>query len=160
MKKTSIIAGFCATALLTSSCVGSFGLFNKIVKWEGQCTNSKIANEIIFVLLTPVNAICGVADFFVVNAIEFWSGSNPMAQNNGKTQTVTGEDGKLYAVKTLRNGYEVTNPDGEKVRYIHNRKDNSWSIEQNGKKSEIFHYNDDGTIEALINGHAMRFTPD
>ena len=160
MKKLTVIALLCATTLLTSSCIGSFGLFNKMVRWEGQITNSKVANEIIFVLLTPVNAVCGVADFFVINAIEFWSGSNPISKNEGKTQNVLGEDGKLYAVKTIKNGYEVTSPDGKKVKYIHDAKTNSWSLVQNGKQTEIFHYNSDGTIETLINGHAMRFTQD
>lgn len=160
MKKFSVIACLCAATLLTSSCYGSFALFNKIVKWEGTATNSRIANEIIYILLTVVNVICAAADFIVVNAIEFWSGENPMAQNVGKTQNVMGEDGMMYAVKTLKNGYEVTNEKGEKVMYIHDAKTDSWSFVQNGKKTELLRYNGDGTINAFINGHSMRVTQD
>lgn len=160
MKKISVIACLCAATLLTSSCYGSFALFNKIVKWEGTATNSRIANEIIYLILTPVNVICAAADFIVVNAIEFWSGENPMAQNVGKTQNVMGEDGMMYAVKTLKNGYEVTNEKGEKVKYIHDAKTDSWSFVQNGKKTELLRYNGDGTINAFINGHSMRVTQD
>ena len=160
IRHLSVAAVLLAGTMLTSSCIGSFGLFNKVVKWEGHATNSKIMNEIIFLLLTPVNAICAVADFFVVNSIEFWSGENPMAQNVGKTQNVMGEDGKMYAVKTLKDGYEVTNPDGVKVYYIHDAKTDSWSLVQNGKKSELFHYNGDGTIQTIINGQSMRITQD
>ena len=99
---------FVATALLcgsmlTSSCVGSFSLFNKLAVWNKSATNSKALNEIIFILISPAYAVCSLADVLVLNSIEFWSGSNPVASNVGKTIDVKGQDGRLYAVKTLKN---------------------------------------------------------
>ena len=45
----------------------------------------------------------------------------------GKTQEVMGSDGRLYAVKTLKNGYEITNPEGEKMTLTYNKKTKTWS---------------------------------
>lgn len=150
-----------AATLLTSSCVGSFSLFGRVAKWNTHATSSKFLNEIIFILISPAYAVCAVADALVLNTIEFWSGSNPMAQKVGTVQEVTGKDGLIYAVKTLRNGYEVTSPNGEVVSFIYDKKTNSWSQEQNGKKVEIFRFNDDGTIQArLSDGETIRVNPD
>lgn len=150
-----------AATLLTSSCVGSFSLFNRVAKWNTHATSSKFLNEIIFILISPAYAVCAVADVLVLNTIEFWSGSNPLAQKVGTVQEVTGKDGLIYAVKTLRNGYEVTSPNGEVVSFIYDKKTNSWSQEQNGKKVEIFRFNDDGTIQArLSDGETIRVNPD
>ena len=76
---TCLMIGTC----LMSSCIGSFGLFNKVLDWNQQATNSKFLNWIIFVLISPAYVLCGVADLMVINSIEFWSGSNPLAENVG-----------------------------------------------------------------------------
>ena len=81
-----------AATLLTSSCVGSFSLFGRVAKWNTHATNSKFLNEIIFILISPAYAVCAVADALVLNTIEFWSGSNPLAQKVGTVQEVTGKD--------------------------------------------------------------------
>lgn len=156
-KLFTVAAALLAAASLTS-CVGSFSLFNRVIAWENRATGSKIINEIIFLIASPVNGICAAADALVFNSIEFWSGANPIAQNVGKIQTITGEDGKLYAVKTLKNGYEITAPDGSKTLLIHNEKTNSWSQQQDGKEVELFRFNEDGTIQANINGTSIRVT--
>lgn len=161
IKHLKVSALFLAAALLTSSCVGSFSLFNHLAKWNTHATGSKFLNEIIFILISPAYAVCSVVDVLVLNTIEFWSGSNPMAQKVGTTQEITGQDGLLYAVTTLRNGYEVKTPSGEIVKFVYNKKDNSWSQVQDGKSTEIFRFNSDGTIQArLKDGRSMRVTPD
>ena len=156
-----VAALFLAATLLTSSCVGSFSLFNRVAKWNTHATSSKFLNELIFILISPAYAVCGVADLLVLNTIEFWSGSNPVAQKVGTTQQVTGKDGLIYAVTTLRDGYEVKSPKGEVIRFIYDKKTNSWSQQQDGKQTEIFRFNSDGTIQACLpDGGTMRVTPD
>jgi hypothetical protein len=150
-----------AGTLLMSSCVGSFGLFNKLASWNKRATNSKFLNEIIFILISPAYAVCGVVDLFVLNTIEFWSGSNPMSQNIGKTQQVLGKDGKTYAVTTLKEGYLIKTPDGKELSFIHNPKDDSWSEVSNGKSTEILRFNKDGSVKTTLpNGKHMNVTQD
>lgn len=150
VRKISVAALLMASVMLASSCVGSFSLFNKFANWNKTATNSKFLNEIIFLILSPVYAICSLADVLVLNTIEFWSGDNPLASNVGKTQQVMGQDGRYYAVKTLIDGYEITNPDGQMMKLIYNKTDNSWSKIENGEVKELFRFNEDGTIKVIV----------
>lgn len=157
----SVAALFLAATLLTSSCVGSFSLFNRVAKWNTHATSSKFLNEIIFILISPAYAVCTVADALVLNTIEFWSGTNPMAQKVGTTQQVTGKDGLIYAVTTTKKGYKVTAPNGDVTEFVYDKKANSWSQVRNGETKEIFHFNADGTIQACLpDGGSIRVTPD
>ena len=71
-------------------------------------------------------------------------------------ENVWGQDGKLYAVKTLKEGYEITRPTGEKVLFVYNKKANSWSMEENGVQKELFRFNEDGTLKTLLpNGESV-----
>lgn len=155
----SIILAVCAG--MASSCVGSFSLFNKVVNWNRHATNNKFLNELIFILISPAYAIVSVADLLVLNTIEFWTGNNPMAQKVGKTENVMGQDGKYYAVTYKADGYDIKLPTGEMVSFVYDKKNDSWSQIQNGKKTEIFRFNADGTIHACLpSGGSMDVTPD
>ena len=137
IKQIKVSALFLAATLLTTSCVGSFSLFNRVAKWNTHATGSKFLNEIIFILISPAYAVCGVADLLVLNTVEFWSGSNPMAQKVGTTQEVLGKDGRYYAVTTLSDGYEVKCPDGETIRFVYDRTTDSWSQVQDGRSIKV-----------------------
>lgn len=94
-------------ALTFSSCIGSFSLTNSVLNWNKRATDNKFVNEIIFVLISPAYAVCSVADLLVLNSIEFWTGNKVIGQV-GTTKDVMGKDGRMYAIKTLKNGYEIT----------------------------------------------------
>ena len=162
MKKISLSAAcvLLAGSFLCSSCIGSFSLFNGYEKWQCNMTSNKYVNGIVGLILQPiVGSICLTVDALVLNTIEFWTGSNPMAIN--KVQTVKGQDGRYYAVKTLKNGYEVKAPNGEITLFIHDAKTETWSISQNGVTKEIIRFNADGTIQAsLQNGEKLTVTND
>ena len=148
MKK--VILTLVTGAVLTTSCIGSFGLFNKLLHWNKGLSN-KFVNELVFLVISPVYGICGAVDVLVLNTVEFWTGSNPLAKV-GHVENVWGQDGKLYAVKTLKEGYEITRPTGEKVLLVYNKKANSWSMEENG----LFRFNEDGTLKTLLpNGESV-----
>ena len=82
MKKTftkSVIA-VTVGALTLSSCIGSFGLTNSVLSWNKRATDNKFVNELIFILISPAYAVCSVADLFVLNSIEFWTGEKVIGQ--------------------------------------------------------------------------------
>ena len=89
MAATVMICG----AFLLSSCVGSFGLHSKLVNWN-QSIGNKFVNELVYLAcnIIPVYGVCYLADAVVINSIEFWSGSNPMA-SVGDIKKVKGENG-------------------------------------------------------------------
>ncbi len=159
MKKITLKTAACllAATLTLGSCIGSFGLFNKVLDWNKGLSN-KFVNEIVFILISPAYAVCGVVDLLVLNTVEFWSGSNPIAKV-GHVENVWGKDGRQYAVKTLKDGYEVTKPTGEKVLFTYDKKLKSWSMEAEGQERELFRFNDDGTIQAALpNGEKRDFS--
>ena len=162
MKKISLKVAVCllAGSFLFSSCfVGKYALWNKYISWQNNMTNNKYVNAIVGLILVPiVGTICTLVDVLVLNSIEFWSGSNPVQANIGKTQQVLGQDGRYYAVTTLKNGYEVKAPTGEITYFIHNDENDSWSMEQNGVQKEIFRFDEKGNIQANINGETKAFT--
>lgn len=76
-------------------------------------------------------------------------------------ENVWGQDGKQYAVKTLKDGYEITKPTGEKVLFVHDNTNDSWTLKSDGQEAEIFRFNEDGTIRAFLpDGRSMDVTPD
>ena len=162
MKKMSLRAAvvLLAGSFLCSSCIGSFSLFNKYEKWQCNMTSNKYVNGIVGLILQPiVGGVCLFVDAVVLNTIEFWTGSNPMALN--KVQTVKGQDGRYYAVKTLKDGYEVKAPNGEITLFTHDSQTESWSITQNGVTKEIIRFNADGTIQATLqSGEKMTVSND
>ena len=162
MKKMSLRAAvvLLAGSFLCSSCIGSVSLFNKYEKWQCNMTSNKYVNGIVGLILQPiVGGVCLFVDAVVLNTIEFWTGSNPMALN--KVQTVKGQDGRYYAVKTLKDGYEVKAPNGEITLFTHDSKTESWSITQNGVTKEIIRFNADGTIQATLqSGEKMTVSND
>ena len=154
---------FMAASLLFSSCfVGKYALWNKYINWQNHMTSSKFVNAIVgFILVPIVGSICQLVDILVLNTIEFWSGSNPVQANIGKTKNVIGEDGRVYAVTTLKDGYDVKSPTGEMTYLRHHAENDSWTIEQNGVSQELFRYNADGkTIRTTINGQTKDLSMD
>ena len=146
--------------LTFSSCIGSFGLTNSVLDWNKRATDNKFVNEIIFVLITPAYAVCSFADLLVINSIEFWTGDKVIGQV-GTTKDVMGKDGRMYAIKTLKNGYEITDPEGEKSYFVFNKKKKSWSYSKDGDIRELFSFNEDGSIQACLpNGVLMNVPAD
>jgi hypothetical protein len=162
MKKISLKAAvvLLAGGMLCSSCIGSFGLFNKYEKWQCNMTENKYVNGIVGLILQPiVGGVCLFVDALVLNTIEFWTGDNPLAAGN--VQTVKGQDGRYYTVTTLKNGYEVKAPNGEVTLFTHDAETDAWSMSQNGVTKEVFRFNADGTIQAnLQNGQTITVTND
>ena len=143
---TCLIAGAC----MASSCIGSFGLFGKVLDWNKQATGNKFLNALIFILISPAYALCGIADLFVINSIEFWSGSNPVTADIGKTRNITGSDGRLYAVTTLADGYEISDGEGNTVNFVHDGETDTWSMVKDGKTTPLLRIKGDGRVEIYL----------
>lgn len=163
MKKNyfTLLAVMLSGSLLFSSCIGSFGLFNRLNSWN-QSVGTKFVNELVFLAfnILPVYGAAYLADVLVINSIEFWSGSNPMA-NVGDVKKVKGENGN-YLVKTLENGYSITK-EGEtaSMDLIYNKEANTWNVVADGESAELIKMNNDGTADLFLpNGEKMNVTLD
>ena len=79
--KKGIITLLCAGMIVLSGCYGKNACFNKLHDWNGTLGNKWINSIVHFFLnVFPVYMIClGLVDGLVLNTIEFWTGSNPLA---------------------------------------------------------------------------------
>lgn len=150
---TMILSG----SVVLSSCVGSFSLFNRLVAWN-QNVNDKFVNEVVFLALNivPVYGVCYVADALVINSIEFWTGTNPMAKV-GEVKKVKGENGD-YMVETLKNGYSITK-DGKDMDLLFNEESQTWSVVSDNVSTDLVKMNNDGTVQLYLpTGGSMNVT--
>ncbi|GEM79694.1 DUF3332 family protein [Vibrio superstes] len=70
-----------ASSLALSGCVGSNAVTEKLMGFNVKVVDNRYARAGVNFLLSPVYGFTWLADVFVVNSIEFWSGTNPI---NGK----------------------------------------------------------------------------
>ena len=154
MKKSTItVAVACVLmgAMVMPSCIGSFSLTNKLLSWNRQVSN-KFVNELVFFVfwVLPVYEVSALADFLVLNSIEFWSGENPVASN---TRVVEGNDGR-YLVMSDKNGYTIkSETDGSVTRLNFHPEDKSWAMElSDGTEQTIFSFVDDTHVALPMPG--------
>ncbi len=142
MKKLFLSAAL--AALLCSSmtsCMGKFALTRNLYSWNEQISN-KFVNEIVFVAfwILPVYEVCGIADLFVLNTIEFWSGDNPMTAS---TKAIDTDHGR-YLVECDGKGYDITlESTGEKYRLDFAQETQTWSLQMNSTEYPLITFVDD-----------------
>lgn len=164
MKKSKLslaLALILSGSILFSSCIGSFAAFNNLKDWN-QSVGNKFVNELVFFAfhIIPVYGIAYLADVLVINSIEFWSGSNPMA-SVGEVKKVKGENGE-YLVETLENGYAITREGSEEaMELIYNKESNVWSVVAEGETIDLLQINENGTADLFLqDGTTMNVTLD
>lgn len=136
-----------AGSLMFTSCIGSFSLSKKIHSWNSQVGN-KFVNELVFFAfwILPVYEVSLLADVLVLNSIEFWSGSNPVAQG---TKIIDGQDGR-YLVECDGKGYTITSEnDKSVVRLDFDDSDSSWSVNTNGQSQKFMSFIDDSHVKMI-----------
>lgn len=150
MKRTYLTVALVCTlgiSLLSTSCIGSFSLTNKLLSWNRGVSN-KFVNELVFFAfwILPVYEVSALADVLVLNSIEFWSGNNPVAANQ---KVIDGQNGR-YLVESDAKGYTITSEeDGSVVRLDHNDDEDAWSATVNGQTTRLFSFVDDSHISII-----------
>lgn len=159
MKRKSfnlLMTAVLASSVLFSSCIGSFSLSNKLLDWNRNI-DSKFVNELVFIAfwIVPVYEISMLADVLVINSIEFWSGSNPVA-DAGKVETIDTNNG-VYTVETKTDGYHIQKDGEEKaIDLVFDASDKSWSIEAEGESNKLLRFeSDDEVVMFLPDGQEM-----
>lgn len=147
MKKKYLSVGLIlvlAASIMSTSCIGSFTLTNKLLSWNKQVGN-KFINEVVFFAfwILPVYEVAALADVVVINSIEFWSGTNPMAK--GK-KVIDGDSGR-YMVECDGKGYTITSEnDGSVVRLDFDVDDQTWSVNVDGESHTLLTFVDENHV--------------
>ncbi|MEE0975550.1 MAG: DUF3332 domain-containing protein [Muribaculaceae bacterium] len=148
-KKTLSVALVMALvgSMTLSSCIGSFSWTKKVYEWN-QNLGNKFVNELVFIAfcIVPVYEVAAFIDAIVINSIEFWSGSNPVAQ--GK-KVIDGENGR-YLVECDGKGYTIkSETDGSIVRLDFTEEDKSWSVTANGETHTFMSFVDEDHVKMI-----------
>ena len=162
MKKSFKFSALLLSAtILLSSCIGSFGLTNRVKDWNESLGN-KWVNELVFICMhiVPVYPIAIFAEAVVINSIEFWTGSNPMAANVGETHIVKNTVGEDIQITTTENGYNLSNGEQE-MQLVFDEAEKTWSAVYGGESVKLMKFIDDNQAEMFtLNGNSCNVTLD
>lgn len=125
---------------IQTSCFGQFKLTQKV--WEfnddigGDNIPGRFLKTIVFWVMNiiPVYGIAATIDVIILNVIEFWSGSNPMAMNEGdiEIQNLT-RNGIDYKITATKNKFHVKQLSGKEAgresSLFYNPDNLSWNVE-------------------------------
>lgn len=69
-----------ATTISMSGCYGSFALTSKLHDWNGQVSQKKFVNELVFLglCILPAYELTVLGDGLIFNSIEFWGEKIPL----------------------------------------------------------------------------------
>lgn len=169
MKKRNKIAALTLASifgLTQTACLGSFNLTQNLHEWNTNATGNKFVNNLLFWVMNiiPVYGAAVFIDAVIFNLIEFWTGSNPIAMNEGEVEKQLYErDGITYEMKATKNNFEITvlngEKAGEKVHLQYNPSDKSWNkLEENGIALKLVEFNDDMTEVTLFQPNGATIT--
>ncbi|MBW7870459.1 MAG: DUF3332 domain-containing protein [Flavobacteriia bacterium] len=141
MRKIRLSVMIMGAAFMLNSCLGSYSAFNNLRSWNQNVSNSKFVNNLLFwgMWIVPVYPLFLVGDSLIFNVIEFWSGSNPVAMNDGEVETQTViVKGNTYKMTATKNHFDVEAIEGENkgdvVKLFYLPEENSWNTtDKDGK---------------------------
>jgi len=121
MRKLIIALALTGVMISQTGCFGEFGLTRKVYEFN-QGVGGKFLNQLLFwgMCIIPVYEVAGIIDVLILNTIEFWTGSNPIAMAPGETEVQYAKvDGHQFRMTAQQNyfiveeltakGYEMRN---------------------------------------------------
>lgn len=156
-----------SSAILFSSCLGSFRAFNNLKDWNQGATDSKFLDNLIFwgLNIVPVYGLFFLGDVLIFNVIEFWSGSNPIAMKPGESETQMVEhDGNTFKMVATQNRIQVTVVEGpkkgKKIDLVYKPDEKSWNaIRPNGEVIKLSSFEEGFYIVYMPNGEKIKIDP-
>ncbi len=135
MKINKLIVGTLAASLLFTSCAGNFTATSKVHKWNN--TLSEPVKSLVFwgMIVVPIYPLCFVGDWFIFNTVEHWTGSNPIAMQDGEIEKeVVTIDGQEYEMIASKNQIKVTPlntiVEQKSKLFVYNVEKNIWEVSE------------------------------
>ncbi len=165
MKKTitrvTAIVLIASTSLLMTGCYGSFSLATKLHNWNGNISNKKFVNELVFfgLCIIPAYELACLGDILIFNSIEFWGGRNPIAMNAGEVEELEVlREGNMYKITKSRNALTIAqNGTDARVDFKYFPKEKSWYMMDGEKKVKVVELKDDAVFTYLPNNKTLVF---
>jgi len=136
-----VLAAFLSVSLF--SCYGNFTLTRKLYEWNGSLGDKYINNIVFWILFfIPAYKFTVIADFFVLNTIEFWTGTNPMSMNEGQEVIKYAQtDDASFKITITKNNIaidELTGKNaGQSVLLSFDEESQAWYLVNDGNNVKI-----------------------
>lgn len=138
------------TGMLQTGCFGRFQLVRNIYEFHDSIAGDDLGGKFIKTILywIPggiVYGIAGLIDSVVLNLIEFWTGSNPLAMNEGDVEMqIVKKGGEKYKITATKNKFNVKQLTGEEAgreaNLVYNPENLSWNVEANDQSFMVAQY--------------------
>lgn len=150
------------TSIINTSCFGSFALTQKVHNFN-QNLGNKFVQELGFIVtfFIPVYGVAAMIDAFIINTIEFWSGSNPLAMNEGDVQKqyveIDDKEVEMTATKGHMTVVEInTDNPTINVEMSYNETTNTLDVYSNNELSHsVTILNENGDVELVKDGEVI-----
>lgn len=137
------------SAQLLTSCFGKFALVRMLYQFNdglgGKDLGGRFIKSIVMwvMLILPIYSIASFIDIIILNLIEFWTGSNPIAMKEGESETqmitYAGREFQLTATKGQMEIVELSGKNKGKTTVLH-FSNNAISVVNNGQMVKIADY--------------------
>lgn len=130
-------------------CYGNFVLTQKLYKWNGTLGNKYINNFAFWILSwAQVYSAAVTIDYVLLNTVEFWTGSNPLAMKNGEEKVqYTEVDGSKFKLRVTNDSISIEEIAGanvgKKVDVKYDAATQSWYLAQDSGAVKIATMNGD-----------------
>ncbi len=143
-KSFTMIIAIIAVAFLFTACMGNFTLTKAVYKWNESATDNKYLNNVIFWVLgiVPVYGAAMFVDLYILNLVEFWTGTNPMAMTDGQKEVKIVKSGdKEYQITVTKNRFDIIElkgkDAGDTVALIYTPETKEWKLDDGSKMVTI-----------------------
>lgn len=161
LTKITVVVLIACTAILMSGCYGSFSLTSKLHRWNGQVSNSKFVNELVFfgLCILPAYELCCLGDALIFNSIEFWGGNNPVAMGADEVEEMDVlHEGQMYKMIKKQNQLTIASTDGqEAVDFRYFPKEKAWYLMDGENKTKVVEMRDKSVFTYLPNNKTLVF---
>ncbi len=162
-----ILCSVLSLAFLTTSCLGSFSAWNNLRDWNEDAADNKYVNNAIFwgLNIIPIYPLFYAGDVFIFNLVEFWTGENPIAMNEGEVQKQLIErNGVNYEMIATKNEIKIKvlsgEREGKELKMVFDPADKSWNAVKDGQKIKLSSYEEGFYIVYLPDGEEVRIKND
>jgi hypothetical protein len=143
VKVIALVVVLLFSAGMLLNCYGSYTAFTKIKSWNGTLGNKwlvSIVHAILWIL--PVYEICLFVDIVILNVVEFYTGSNPLAMAPGEKEIqIVKQNGESYEITATINRFDIKQLTGDNTgrtaSVVYEPETKAWFIESLNAREQI-----------------------
>lgn len=154
----ALVIVFMSVVFLTE-CYGQYALFKRFHSWNGKAIKNKWLKSCVHLIfwIIPVYGICLLVDFFILNTLEFWTGSNPLAMGpDDKEIQVVKYKGEQFQITATQNRFDIKQLTGKKAgnitSLVFDPIQSAWFAELDSKQYKLVEIDKDNNDIAYVIG--------